>query len=255
MEDQHDILSYHNSILYMLEQYKSWNCEMMLNEAPTLEDNPNYIDFSAELVSPAPYYFPEHFDGTQWKRNITISLRVMCIESGFNFIHRISKSTKQLSIDQGVYLTLCCQHSMVYRNQKIKNVRQTTTKWCTHGIENCTFCKIVTLYKVTDRWISCKSFKVDSSKMLRHTGHIRLDSQSMTASSSIIDEKAIDLMFHCTQASINNGQIANLTTIRIIFGTNFIWNRIHVNYIKNRKDPFESFERFGRNWTALKLQF
>ena len=46
----------------------------------------------------------------------------MCIKSGFNLIHRGTKGIKQLSNNLKAYLTLCCQNSMVYKDQKSKKL-------------------------------------------------------------------------------------------------------------------------------------
>ena len=126
---------------------------MTFDEASLLEDNSNHINFSAELVSPSPYYLSEHFNGIQGKKSYHIVPSHVYQKCFWPHSSQFQKSA---------YLTLCYKYSIVYRNKEIKNTRPMTTKWCIHGIEKRNFRINVALCKIIDRWRLYESSKFDN---------------------------------------------------------------------------------------------
>mgnify|MGYP007045150527 CR=1 FL=1 len=86
------------------------------------------------------------------KKKLIFALQVMCIKSGFYLIQRSSKSRKQLQSYLDAYITLGCQHSLMYCSSKKTFVRSTFTKLCTNPVERCRFTINIALCKITNRW-------------------------------------------------------------------------------------------------------
>ena len=72
--------------------------EFAFNESPEIEDNPKYINFSAEVTSQSPYIIPPHFNGIEKKNPMcTLSMKIFLrrktrefIQTGLRKIHNIS---------------------------------------------------------------------------------------------------------------------------------------------------------------------
>ena len=122
----------------------------------------------------------------------------MCNKAGFNVVHRGSKSAKQLSAQVDTFVILCCQHGIMYINQKTKDIRKPTIKWCLKSTEKCPFRINTALTKFTQRWMSSQSSRNESNNDLQHLGHIHLEPHNRTATPSMIQEKHLQLMSPCS---------------------------------------------------------
>ena len=189
------------------------------------------------MHSTEPYYFPSHFNGLDNKKKLIFALQVMCIKSGFYLIQRSTKSTKQLQSDLNAYITLGCQHNLMYCTSKKAFVRSTFTKLCTNPDQRCRFSLNIVLCKITNRWFTSNKSHKKKQNLLIHNGHIKLLPGHITCSISMLSEEEQELMSQCNQVSIKSTKIAELTTQRNKHGTDTIWSRNQIYYVQNREDP------------------
>ena len=141
-----------NEIDSVIEVDSHWSCDLHFNETENNKEPPKYVNFSDVMESNEHYNFPSHFNGLNNMNKIVLALRVMCIKAGFYFVHRSTKIKKQLTTDHNAYITLCCQHSLMYCTAKIGYIRSTLTKLCTNSDKRCCFSINIALCKHSDKW-------------------------------------------------------------------------------------------------------
>ena len=161
----------------------------------------------------------------------------MCIKSGFYLVHRSTKTQKQLASDHSAYITLCCQHSLLYCTSKKTYIRSTFTKLCTDPNKRCRFSINVALCKLTNRWFLKNTRNSKTKQYTLHTGHIKLLPAHISCSINKLNEEDYKLMSECNQVTINVTKIAQLISLRNQYGTNIIWTRDQIYYVQKRIDP------------------
>ena len=118
------------------------------------------------------------------------------------------------------YITLCCRHCLLYKNRKTMNIRNTNTRLFYTKHNFCHFRINILLCKITNRWMLSKSSTDRKCYSIEHSDHIWLDPWNLQDSVSFIPANELKLMSQYIQSKINCSQIANITTLQSIFGTN-----------------------------------
>ena len=197
------------------------------------------------------YYFPSHFNGLNNMNKIVLALRVMCIKAGFYLVHRSTKTKKQLAADHNAYITLCCQHSLMYYTAKKEYIRSTFTKLCTDPDKRCRFSINIALCKHSDKWFLKNKRNSKSKQFTLHTGHIRLLPEHISCSINMLNEEDHQLMRECNQVTINAAKITQLISLRNKYGTNTIWTRDQIYYVQKRTDPLSGLNCNASSATRL----
>ena len=61
----------------------TWNCDLHFNETEDPNEDLQFIDFSAVMLSKEPYHFPPQYNGLNNKKKLIFALQVMYIKAGF----------------------------------------------------------------------------------------------------------------------------------------------------------------------------
>ena len=164
----------------------------------------------------------------------------MCIKSGFYLVHRSSKSKHQLSPDISAYITLYCQHSVMYFSSKKTSTRVCFTRYSIDLEKGCKISTNTALCKLTNCWFYMNSKYGIAKKSTLHCGHIQLLPAHVSCSISMLSEEEHHLMSECIQISMNSTIIAQLATLKNKYDTDTMWSRHQVYYVQNRVNPFSN---------------
>ena len=142
-----------DQIVQTIQDRKTWECSLLFNVEQDVTSEPTIVDLTSAMQSSQDYVFPSHFNGIDNKNRLSITLRVAAMKSGFMIVQRTCKSTKQLQSKHLAYITLCCQHGLIFqRNRPTKNSRSCKTKYATDPECLCPFRMNISLCKNTDAW-------------------------------------------------------------------------------------------------------
>ena len=191
-----------------------WLCDLLFNENESNDEPSNYVNFSEIMESHQHYFFPSHFDGIDNLLKIVLVLRVMCIKSGFYLVQHSTKTQIQLASDHSTYISLCCQHSLLYCTSKKTYIRSTFTKLCIDPNKRCRFSINVALCKLTNRWFLKNTRNRKTKQYTQYTGHMKLLPAHISCPINILNEEDHKLMSECNQVTINAAKIAQLISLR-----------------------------------------
>ena len=147
----------------LLDTEKCWECDLYYNEAEDIEADPVHVNLSDFFKNEKPYLFPPHVCGPGHLDKLLVSLQMASIKSGFILIKSSNKSTQFKNRNSAfeIYITLCCQSSILYApttrtSKKTSTKRKTSTRRSkTH---KCNFRCNLKMYKMTHenhagRWV------------------------------------------------------------------------------------------------------
>ena len=86
--------------------------------------------------------------------------------AGFYLIQRSSKASKQLQPHLSAYITLGCQHNLMYCQSKKTFIRSSFTKLCTNPNHRCRLSLNLSLCKITSRWFTSNKIKYKNKDLI-----------------------------------------------------------------------------------------
>ena len=115
---------------------KCWECNLIFNEVEAAPNGASVdVNLSHFFKSQKTYLFPPHVHGPEQLGNLIASLQLASIKAGFLLIKSSAKTQHQLQRSKfGVYVTLGCQSSTMYKKrirpevEKHKQRKRTTVR-------------------------------------------------------------------------------------------------------------------------------
>ena len=227
------LASKYNRLEEIVTDMRGWTCPLEFNLSPTADEEPEYIDLCTILKGKQQYQLPNHFLGIQSKKNLITQLKISAMKCGFALVHRSSKSVKQLDKDMSAYLTLQCQHGLIYYGKE-KNYDQVfKTKLSRKCDIKCQFRINVSLHKHTNRWSIHYTKGKNKLTADYHSGHFKMDASYIHTNINLLPKAEIALAKQCSQLNMTSSNMASLVNIRNVLGVENHWTR-HQLYYQNR---------------------
>ena len=212
--------SEHHQLQNLVADMKGWHCPMEFNLSPSVDDEPNYIDLCCILKGDVPFQLPKHFHGIESKKKLIIALKISAMKSGFALVHRSSTSKKQLDKTgiMSAYLTLQCQHGLVYINKDKKYDVVSKTKWSRNCDVRCKFRINISLHTNDQCWLVHNTTGPNQIFSDHHTGHFQADSRHIHSDISLLPKEELKLSKECSQLNMTNSNVSSLINIKNVLG-------------------------------------